>query len=93
MEELGKSFNAPELEEHESLAGSRGGLRPSGLRLHSIRLPGLVAHQEVQFGGLGERYVLRHDTFDRAAYMPGVLLTIRKVRQLPGLVYGLERLI
>jgi len=93
MEELGKSFNAPELDEHESLAGSRGGLRPSGLRLHSIRLPGLVAHQEVQFGGLGERYVLRHDTFDRAAYMPGVLLTIRKVRQLPGLVYGLERLI
>ncbi|NBQ21202.1 MAG: 4-hydroxy-tetrahydrodipicolinate reductase [Synechococcaceae bacterium WB6_3B_236] len=80
MEELGKSF-------------SRGGLRPSGLRLHSIRLPGLVAHQEVQFGGLGERYVLRHDTFDRAAYMPGVLLTVRKVRQLPGLVYGLERLI
>jgi len=93
MEELGKNFNAPELDEHESLAGSRGGLRPSGLRLHSIRLPGLVAHQEVQFGGLGERYVLRHDTFDRAAYMPGVLLTIRKVRQLPGLVYGLERLI
>jgi len=93
MEELGKSFNAPELDEHESLAGSRGGLRPSGLRLHSIRLPGLVAHQEVQFGGLGERYVLRHDTFDRAAYMPGVLLTVRKVRQLPGLVYGLERLI
>ena len=61
--------------------------------VHSIRLTGLVAHQEVQFGGLGERYVLRHDTFDRAAYMPGVLLTVRKVRQLPGLVYGLERLI
>ena len=93
MEELGKQFNAQEVEEHETLEGSRGGLRPSGLRLHSIRLPGLVAHQEVQFGGAGERYVLRHDTFDRASYMPGVLLTIRKVRQLQGLVYGLERLI
>ena len=52
-----------------------------------------MAHQEVQFGASGERYVLRHDTFDRAAYMPGVLLTIRKVRELQGLVYGLERLI
>jgi 4-hydroxy-tetrahydrodipicolinate reductase len=52
-----------------------------------------VAHQEVQFGAPGERYVLRHDTFDRAAYMPGVLLAVRKVRQLPGLVYGLERLL
>ncbi|NBV59348.1 MAG: 4-hydroxy-tetrahydrodipicolinate reductase [Synechococcaceae bacterium WB4_2_0811] len=93
MEELGKAFNPQELDEHESLAGSRGGLRESGLRLHSIRLPGLVAHQEVQFGAPGERYVLRHDTFDRAAYMPGVLLAVRKVRQLPGLVYGLERLL
>ncbi|MFZ4565222.1 MAG: 4-hydroxy-tetrahydrodipicolinate reductase [Prochlorococcaceae cyanobacterium] len=93
MEELGKTFNIGEVEEHETLAGSRGGLRPSGLRLHAIRLPGLVAHQEVQFGAPGERYVLRHDTFDRAAYMPGVLHTIRRVRQLSGLVYGLERLL
>jgi 4-hydroxy-tetrahydrodipicolinate reductase len=93
MEELGKAFNPQELEEHESLPGSRGGQRESGLRLHSIRLPGLVAHQEVQFGATGERYVLRHDTFDRAAYMPGVLLAVRKVRQLPGLIYGLERLL
>ncbi|MCF8132597.1 MAG: 4-hydroxy-tetrahydrodipicolinate reductase, partial [Synechococcus sp. Tobar2m-G35] len=93
MEELGKTFNASEVDEHESLAGSRGGLRSSGLRLHAIRLPGLVAHQEVQFGASGERYVLRHDTFDRAAYMPGVLHTIRRVRQLSGLVYGLEKLL
>ena len=93
MEELGKSFNSPEVDEHESLTGSRGGLRASGLRLHSLRLPGLVAHQEVMFGAPGESYTLRHDTIDRSAYMPGVLLTVRKVRQLQGLVYGLERLI
>ena len=93
MEELGKQFNEPEVDEHESLAGSRGGQRPSGLRLHSLRLPGLVAHQEVMFGSPGETYTLRHDTIARAAYMPGVLLCIRKVRQLQALVYGLERLL
>ena len=93
MEELGKQFNELEVDEHESLAGSRGGQRPSGLRLHSLRLPGLVAHQEVMFGSPGETYTLRHDTIDRAAYMPGVLLCIRKVRQLQTLVYGLERLL
>jgi 4-hydroxy-tetrahydrodipicolinate reductase len=93
IEELGKSFNVPQVEEHETLVGSRGGLRPSGLRLHSVRLPGLVAHQEVMFGSAGETYTLRHDTIDRAAYMPGVLLTVRRVRQLQGLIYGLERLL
>jgi len=93
MEELGKTFNPEEVEEHESLAGSRGGQRPSGLRLHSLRLPGLVAHQEVMFGAAGETYTLRHDTIDRSAYMPGVLLCVRRVRQLEGLVYGLERLL
>ncbi len=93
MEELGKSFNPPQVEEHESLAGCRGGLRESGLRLHSVRLPGLVAHQEVMFGSPGETYTLRHDTIERTAYMPGVLLTVRKVRSLGGLVYGLERLL
>jgi hypothetical protein len=93
MEDLGKAFNPPQVEEHESLAGCRGGQRPSGLRLHSLRLPGLVAHQEVMFGAPGETYTLRHDTIDRSAYMPGVLLTVRRVRQLSGLVYGLERLL
>lgn len=93
MEELGKAFNPAQVEEKETLPGCRGGLRPSGLRLHSIRLPGLVAHQEVMFGSAGETYTLRHDTIDRSAYMPGVLHTVRRVRQLEGLVYGLERLL
>jgi 4-hydroxy-tetrahydrodipicolinate reductase len=93
IEELGKTFNEPQVEEHESLAGCRGGRRESGLRLHSLRLPGLVAHQEVLFGAPGETYTLRHDTIDRSAYMPGVLLVIRRVRVLEGLVYGLERLL
>ena len=93
MEEVKQSFNPAEVDEHESLQGSRGGVRDSGLHLHSLRLPGLVAHQEVMFGAPGETYTLRHDTIDRSAYMPGVLLTIRKVGSLQQLVYGLERLI
>lgn len=93
IEELGKSFNNPQVKEHESISGSRGGVRKGGLRIHSIRLPGLVAHQEVIFGAQGETYTLRHDTIDRSAYMPGVLLTVRKVQYLDSLVYGLERII
>ncbi len=93
IEEIGKPFNPSSIDEHESVEGSRGGSRPSGIRMHSIRLPGLVAHQEVLFGALGETYTLRHDTIDRKAYMPGVLLTIRKVQDLTGLIYGLERIV
>ncbi len=93
MEEIGKSFNKSEVQETESLQGCRGGQRESGLRLHSIRLPGLIAHQQIMFGATGESYTLRHDTIDRTAYMPGVLHAIRKVRQLDCLVYGLERIL
>tara|TARA_Y100001968_G_C19337414_1_gene707658 strand:- start:188 stop:1033 length:846 start_codon:yes stop_codon:yes gene_type:complete len=94
MEDLGKTFNLQDkFNEKESIDGVRGGLRESGLRLHSIRLPGLVAHQEVIFGSAGETYTLRHDTIDRVAYMPGVILVTKKVRQLNGLIYGLEKII
>jgi 4-hydroxy-tetrahydrodipicolinate reductase len=58
-----------------------------------VRLPGLIAHQEVIFGAPGQIYTLRHDTSDRACYMPGVLLAIRKVRPLKSLVYGLEKIL
>ena len=93
IEDLGKSFNTNNINEHETLVGSRGGLRESGLRIHSVRLPGLVAHQEVLFGAPGETYLLRHDTIERSAYMPGVLLAIRKVRNLNKLIYGLEKIL
>jgi 4-hydroxy-tetrahydrodipicolinate reductase len=61
--------------------------------IHSVRLPGLVAHQEVVFGGLGQTLTIRHDSLSRESFMPGVLLAIRKVRELDGLVVGLERLL
>ena len=93
IEEQRSNFNIPLVNEEESLAGSRGGARASGLRLHSIRLPGLVAHQQVMFGSNGETYELVHNTIDRSAYMPGVLLVIKKVRSLSKLVYGLEKIL
>jgi 4-hydroxy-tetrahydrodipicolinate reductase len=61
--------------------------------IHSIRLPGLVAHQEVIFGGLGETLTIRHDSLSRDSFMPGVLLAVRKVAELDGLVVGLEHLL
>ncbi|HEY9298126.1 MAG TPA: dihydrodipicolinate reductase C-terminal domain-containing protein, partial [Phormidium sp.] len=79
--------------EEEKLAGARGSLAEDGIRIHSVRLPGLIAHQEVIFGAPGQIYTLRHDTSDRACYMPGVLLAIRQVTQLKSLVYGLEKVL
>lgn len=90
---LGKTYNPPAVKETEKLPGARGGLADDNIRIHSIRLPGLIAHQEVIFGSLGETYTLRHDTSDRNCYMPGVLLAIRKVTQLKSLVYGLEKIL
>jgi 4-hydroxy-tetrahydrodipicolinate reductase len=76
----------------ESVAGVRGG-EVGGVRVHSVRLPGLVAHQEVLFGGEGEVLTLRHDSLDRASFMPGVLLAVRQVTTRNGLTVGLEPLL
>ena len=91
--EMGKTFNPAIVEETEKLTGARGSQAEEGIRIHSVRLPGLIAHQEVIFGAPGQIYTLRHDTSDRACYMPGVLLAIRKVLQLKSLVYGLEKIL
>ncbi len=61
--------------------------------IHSIRLPGLVAHQSVMFGGVGETLTIRHDSLDRSCFMPGVLLACRKVTELHELIYGLDILL
>jgi len=75
----------------ESLEGPRG-MNRGGIHLHSVRLPGLVAHQEVIFGGQGQTLTLRHDSYDRTSFMPGVLLALRKVSQVKGLLLGIEKL-
>ena len=92
LAEMGKPFNPASVEETEKLPGARGSVTNEGIRIHSIRLPGLIAHQEVIFGAAGQVYTLRHDTSDRACYMPGVLLAIRQVLQLKSLIYGLEKI-
>ncbi len=92
LSELGKTYNPPAVEESEKLPGARGAIAKENIRIHSVRLPGLIAHQEVIFGASGQIYTLRHDTTDRSCYMPGVLLAIRKVTQLKSLIYGLEKI-
>ncbi|MBW3578661.1 MAG: 4-hydroxy-tetrahydrodipicolinate reductase [Actinobacteria bacterium] len=72
--------------------GARGA-EADGIRIHAIRLPGLVAHQEVLFGAEGQTLSIRHDTVDRTAFMPGVLLAIREVPNRRGLTVGLEHLL
>jgi 4-hydroxy-tetrahydrodipicolinate reductase len=91
--ELGQSFNPPLVQETEKIAGARGAIANENIRIHSVRLPGFIAHQEILFGAPGQIYTLRHDTMDRACYMPGVLLAIRKILALKSLVYGLEKIL
>ena len=75
------------------LDGARGAT-VAGVHVHSVRLTGLVAHQEVLFGGPGEILTIRHDSLDRASFMPGVLLAVRGTPALaPGLTVGLEGLL
>jgi len=79
----------PEILGHESAPGARGG-RVDEVPVHSLRLPGSMAHQEVWFGGPGETLVIRHDTINRDVYVPGVLLAVRRIGAKPGLIRGLE---
>ena len=88
------AFGTSNVADREMLSGARGAnFDETGLRIHAIRLPGLVAHQEVIFGGLGQTLTIRHDSLSRESFMPGVLLAVRKVLDLKGLVYGLEKLV
>ncbi len=74
------------------LEGARGA-DIEGIPVHSVRLAGLVAHQEVLFGTLGETLTIRHDSIDRTSFVPGVLLAVRKIRDLAGLTVGIEPLL
>jgi 4-hydroxy-tetrahydrodipicolinate reductase len=76
----------------DEVAGARGA-DIDGVRVHAVRATGLVAHQEVLFGGTGETLTIRHDSYDRVSFMPGVLLAVRAVRTRPGLTIGLDPLL
>jgi 4-hydroxy-tetrahydrodipicolinate reductase len=75
------------------LEGARGGRGPANIALHSVRLRGLVAHEEVLFGALGQSLTIRQDSYDRTSFMPGVLLALAKVATTPGLTIGLDALL
>lgn len=72
------------------VAGARGGVGPGGIHVHSVRLRGLVAHQEVLLGTTGQTLSIRHDSIDRESFMPGVLIAVRAIADRPGLTVGLE---
>lgn len=77
----------------EVIEGARGALGPGDIRVHSVRLRGLVAHQEVLLGTTGQTLSIRHDSIDRTSFMPGVLLAVKKVGGLPGVTVGLDDLL
>lgn len=79
-------------EEKETIPGARGA-EYKGFRIHSVRLPGMVAHQEVLFGATGQTLSIRHDSINRESFMPGVNMAIKAVMNVNGLIYGLEHLI
>jgi 4-hydroxy-tetrahydrodipicolinate reductase len=84
---------APDPTADEVVAGARGGEGPAGIRVHSVRMRGMVAHQEVLLGTTGQTLSIRHDSYDRASFMPGVLLAVKAVADRPGLTLGLEALL
>ena len=92
MAQVRESIQQGASDEEELIAGARGA-NFDGMRIHSVRLPGLVAHQEVIFGNQGEGLTLRHDSYDRSSFMTGVNLGIKEVVKRHELVYGLEHLL
>ena len=77
----------------EVVPGARGGTGPAGIHVHSVRLRGLVAHQEVLFGTMGQSLSIRHDSYDRSSFMPGVMLAVKEVAKRPGVTVGLDALL
>lgn len=74
----------------ESLPGARGAAGAGGIRIHSVRLRGVVAHQEVLLGTTGQTLTIRHDSYDRTSFMPGVVLAVQRIGDHPGLTVGLD---
>lgn len=87
-----KSFRQGMENEYEKITGARGG-EYEGMRVHSVRLPGFVASQEVIFGGLGQTLTIRHDSISRESFMPGIALAAKKVQSWTGLVEDLENIL
>ena len=78
---------------HEVVPGARGGAGPGGIHVHSVRLRGVIAHQEVILGTTGQSLTIRHDSYDRSSFMPGVILAVKAVGDRPGVTVGLDELL
>lgn len=77
----------------EALPGARGAVGPAGIHVHALRVRGMVAHQEVLLGTTGQTLTIRHDSYDRASFMPGVLLAVKRIADHPGVTVGLDALL
>jgi 4-hydroxy-tetrahydrodipicolinate reductase len=82
---------APDPTQKETIAGARGSIGAGGIHVHAMRLRGIIASQEVVFGTTGQTLSIRHDTFDRSSFMPGVLLATKRIADFPGLTIGLDQ--
>jgi 4-hydroxy-tetrahydrodipicolinate reductase len=80
----------PDPTEHEVYPGARGGTSPGGVRVHAVRMHGMVAHQDVIFGARGQSLTIRQDSYDRESFMPGVVLGCKRIADHPGVTVGLE---
>lgn len=92
MSEEKETFTKSNCPETETIKGSRGGISYSDIHIHSVRMPGYIASQEVIFGSSGQIFKIRHDSMDRACYMQGVLLAVKHVCSKNDFVYGLENI-
>lgn len=93
MSKAKESFINGNCPEKETIQGSRGGTSYSDIHIHSVRMPGFMASQEVIFGSMGQTLTIRHDSTDRKCYMPGVLLAVKHVSKANDFVYGLENIL
>ena len=87
-----KSFVTGNCPETETIKGARGGISYSDIHIHSVRMPGYIASQEVLFGSSGQTFRIRHDSMNRECYMPGVLMAVKHVVKQPEFIYGLENI-
>ena len=85
-----KSEWAPDPTTKETLHHPRGAAGAGGIRVHSMRLRGVIASQEVVFGTTGQTFTIRHDTYDRSSFMPGVLVAVKRIADRPGVTLGLD---
>lgn len=93
MSEARKTFKTGNCQETETIKGSRGGTSYSDIQIHSVRMPGFMASQEVIFGSAGQTFKIRHDSTDRKCYMPGVIMAVKYAASHDEFIYGLENIL